>query len=163
MCVIQGFLHAILSLQNVATKATRTLYAQMAELAWDVYRATTTRSFAQRLRRLREWGNALTECPLKGKLLKLCGKKSGFLPADAHPTSLRTSTMVDRLMQGMDRYLFAKSYFHGTLASAERGIRAYCLLTNFRPTVYNPIAHVRFRDKDSPFEHLNGFVYHDNW
>lgn len=71
--------------------------------------------------------------------------------------------MIDRLMQGMDKCLFAKSSFHGTLASAERGIRAYCLLTNFRPTAYNPIAHLKFRDKDSPFERLNGFTYHESW
>jgi hypothetical protein len=163
VCVIQCFLHAVLSLKNAATKASQAVYHQMADLAWEAYRATTKRSFAQRLRRLREWSDTLTDSPLKERLLKLCRKKAVFMPAYDHPSSLRTSTMLDRLMQGMDKYLFAKSYFHGTFPSAERGIRAYCLLTNFRPTAYNPIAHLRFRDKDSPFEQLNGFVYHDNW
>jgi hypothetical protein len=163
ICVIQCFLHAVLSLKQVATKATQTLYRQLADLAWHVYHAPTKRSFAQRLRRLREWGDPLAESPLKGKLLKLCGKKAGFLPAYDHPHSLRTSNMLDRLMQGIDKYLFAKSYFHGTLISAERGIRAYGLLTNFRPLAYNPIAHMRERDTRTPFAQLNGFVYHDNW
>ena len=163
VCVIQCFLHAVLGLKNVTTKASQALYQQIADLAWQAYQATTKRSFAQRLRRLREWGDALVESPLKGKLRTLCGKKAGFLPAYDHPSSLRTSNMIDRLMHGMDRYLFAKSYFHGTLVSAERGIRAYCLLTNFRPMAYNPIAHMTCRDKNSPFEQLNGFVYHDNW
>jgi hypothetical protein len=163
VCVIQCFLHAVLSLKNVATRATQDLYQQIADQAWQVFHATSKRSFAQRLRRLREWGHTLTDRPLKEKLLKLCQKKAGFTPAYDHPTSLRTSNMIDRLMQGMDRYFFAKSYFHGTLAAAERGIRAYCLLTNFRPTAYNPIAHLRFRDQNSPFEQLNGFTYHHNW
>jgi hypothetical protein len=163
VCVIQCFLHAVLSLKQVATKGSQALYRHMADLAWEAYRATTKRSFAQRLRRLREWGDTLTDSPLKERLLKLCRKKAGFLPAYDRPTSLRTSNMIDRLMQGMDRYLFAKSYFHGTLVSAERGIRAYCLLTNFRPSAYNPIAHMRGRDTGSPFEQLNGFTYHDDW
>lgn len=163
MCVIQCFLHAVLSLKNVATKASHALYQQIADVTWQVYQARTKRSFAQRLRRLREWGATLAESPLKGKLLKLCTKKAEFTPAYAHPASLRTSNMIDRLMQGMDRYLFAKSSFHGTLPSAERGIRAYCLLTNFRPLAYNPIAHVREQDKHTPFARLNGFVYHGNW
>jgi hypothetical protein len=163
ICVIQCFLHAVLGLKQVATKASQSLYQQIADLAWQVYHATTKRSFAQRLRRLREWGTSLPVSPLKGKLLKLCAKKAGFLPAYDFPTSLRTSNMIDRLMQGLDKYLFAKSYFHGTLASAERSIRAYCLLTNFRPTTYNPIAHLKGRDQDAPFERLNGFTYHNNW
>jgi hypothetical protein len=163
MCIIPCFRHAVLRLKKAATKASQAVYHQMTDVAWQVYQATTKRSCAQRLRRLREWGETLAESPLKGKLLKLCAKKADFLPAYDHPQCLRTSNMLDRLMQGMDKYLFAKSYFHGTLASAERGIRAYCLLSNFRPTAYNPIAHLRFRDKDSPFEQLNGFVYHDNW
>jgi hypothetical protein len=163
VCVIQCFLHAVLRLKNAATKASQTVYHQIAAMAWEVYRATTKRSFAQRLRRLREWGDTLTDRPLKEKLLKLCRKKAGLTPAYEHPSCLRTSNMIDRLMQGMDKYLFAKSYFHGTLSSAEQGIRAYCLLTNFRPTSYNPIAHLRTHDKDSPFERLNGFTYHENW
>jgi hypothetical protein len=163
ICVIQCFLHAVLSLKNGSTKASQALYQQIADLAWQVYQATTKRSFAQLLRRLREWGNTLADSPLKGKLRKLWGKKAGFAPAYDHPKSLRTSNMIDRLMQGMDKYLFAKQHFHGTLTSAERGIRAYGLLTNFRPPVYNPIAGITGHDTGSPFEQLNGFTYHGNW
>ncbi|GAK52959.1 hypothetical protein U14_04218 [Candidatus Moduliflexus flocculans] len=163
VCVIQCFLHAVLGLKQVATNASHALYQQIVDVTWHVYHATTKRSFAQRVRRLREWGETLADSPLKGKLLKLCGKSPAFASAYDHPTSLRTSNMIDRLMQGMEKYLFAKSYFHGTLISAERGIRAYCLLTNFRPPAYNPIAHMTCRDKLSPFEQLNGFSYHENW
>ncbi len=163
ICLIQCFLHAILGIRNVATKATKALYDTMVEHAWEVSHAETKRSFSQRLRRLREWGNMLTASPLKAKLLKLCEKKAGFLPAYDFPTCLRTSNMIDRLMRGMDTYLFARQDFHGTLVSAEYGIRSYCVLTNFRPSMYNPIANDKRRDCDSPFTRLNGFTYHESW
>jgi hypothetical protein len=69
--------------------------------------------------------------------------------------------MIDRLMRGLDKYLFAKQYFHGTLVSAEYGVRAYCLLSNFRP--YNPSTVKETEGSHSPFERLNGFTYHENW
>jgi hypothetical protein len=164
ICLIQCFLHAILSIKNVSTRKTKALYDLIVEKAWMVYGAETKRCFSQRLRRLREWGDTLKESPLKTKLLKLCEKKAGFLPAYDFPTCLRTSAMVDRLMRGMDKYLFAKQYFHGTLVSAEYGIRSYCLLTNFRPSMYNPIAEgYVIRDVESPFTRLNGFTYHECW
>lgn len=163
ICLIQCFLHAILSIKNVATKKTRALYETIVEKAWEVYEAETKRSFSQRVRRLREWGSKLTGSPLKTRLLKLCEKKTGFLPAYDFPTCLRTSNMIDRLMRGMDKYLFARQGFHGTLVSAEYGIRSYCLLTNFRPYIYNPIARIKRLTPPSPFTELNGFAYHGCW
>jgi len=52
--LIQCFLHAILSIRNVSTKATKDLYNIIADKAWQVYEAKTKRHFSQRLRRLRE-------------------------------------------------------------------------------------------------------------
>ena len=164
ICVIQCFLHAILSIKNVSTTHTKALYALIVEKAWIVYRAKSKRSFAQRLRRFREWGSSVKDTALNTKLLKLCEKKAGFLPAYDFPHCLRTSNMIDRVMRGMDKYLFAKQYFHGTLVSAEYGIRAYCVLTNFRPMMYNPISEGhKIRDEESPFTRLNGFTYHECW
>jgi hypothetical protein len=163
VCVIQCFLHAVLGIRNVATKATKALYDDIIENAWHVYEAKTKRSFAQRLRRFREWGDTLKESPLKTTLQKLCAKKAGFLPAYDFPDCLRTSNMIDRLMKGMDRYVFAKQYFHGTLVSAEYGIRAYCLLSNFRPYAYNPANGLPHEETRSPFTELNGFSYHRCW
>ena len=162
ICIIQCFLHGILSIKNVATKATTKLYEQIANKAWQVYyQATTKQSFSQRLRRLREWGTTLAKSPLKDKLMKLCEKKAWFLPAYDFAKCLRTSNMIDRLMRGLDKYLFARQYFHGTLVSAEYGVRAYCLLSNFRP--YNPATVKETEGSHSPFERLNGFTYHENW
>lgn len=163
ICVIQCFLHAVLGIRNVATKATKSLYDDMIGKAWQVYEAKTKRSFAQRIRRFREWGDTLKESPLKTRLQKLCEKKADFLPAYDFPDCLRTSNMIDRLMKGMDRYLFAKHYFHGTLMSAEYGIRAYCLLSNFRPYAYNPANELSPSETRSPFTELNGFSYHPCW
>ncbi len=163
ICILQCFLHAILGIRKVATKATYTLYSTIVENAWQVYQGDTTRRFSQRLRRFREWGVTLKHSPLKTKLLKLCEKKTGFLPAYDFPQCLRTSNMIDRLMKGMDMYLFAKQYFHGTLVSAEYGIRAYCLLSNFRPYTSNPINGIPHTETRSPFTELNGFSYHTCW
>ncbi len=161
ICVIKCFLHAVLSIRRVATNATKALYQQIAEKTWDAYHAAAKRSFSQRIRRLREWGWTLTDGPLKQKLLKLCEKRDWFRPAYDFANALRTSNMVDRLMQGMEKYLFAKQYFHGTPAAASDRIRAYCQLTNFRP--YNPTTRIRLHALETPFERLNGFTYHDSW
>lgn len=164
VCLIQCFLHAILGIKQVATTATQPLYATIAEKAWQVYQGDTKRRFSQRLRRFREWGETLKDSPLKTKLLKLCQKKAGFLPAYDFPQCLRTSNMIDRMMKGMDRYLFAKQYFHGTLVSAEYGIRAYCVLSNFRPSTYNPVNGIpHHTETRSPFTEFNGFSYHRCW
>ncbi len=122
--LIRCFLHAILRIRHVATTATTALYTSIVEQAWEAYAATTTRSFSQRLRRLREWGETLTNSSLNTTLLKLCQNTAGFLPAYDFPQWLRTRNMIDRLMRGMDTYLFAHQGFHGTLVSAEYGIRA---------------------------------------
>jgi hypothetical protein len=161
ICMIQCFLHAVLNLKRVASKTTMSRYHQIIETAWNAYQATTKRQSAQRLRRLREWGETLAESKLKDTVLKLCAKRAWFTPAYDFAQSLRTSNMVDRLMQGLDKYLGAKQYFHGTLASAERGLRAYCLLANFRP--YSPATVKALGGVQSPVERINGFTYHDNW
>jgi len=163
ICVIPCFLHAVLRIRNVATTATMAWYERIIEQVWEAYRATNKRQFSQRLRRLREWGKSLHETPLKAALLKLCRNREGFAAAYDFPTCLRTSNMVDRLMRGMDRYLFAHQGFHGTLVSAEYGIRSYRLLTNFRPSCYNPLAGGANGECESPFTRLNGFRYHTSW
>jgi len=163
ICLIRCFLHAVLGIRNAATTATIAWYRRILDRVWDVYGATTKRQFSQRLRRLHEWGKSLHESALKTALLKLCQKKAGFLPAYDFPTCLRTSNMVDRLMRGMDKYLFAHQGFHGTLVAAEYGIRAYGLLTNFRPSPYNPRQGEANRNCASPFTQLNKKTYHECW
>ena len=71
--------------------------------------------------------------------------------------------MIDRLMRGMDKYLVGMQFFHGTLVSAEYGIRSYCLLTNAQTYMYNPTASDKCQNTRSPFTQLNGFTYHECW
>ncbi len=114
MCVIQCVLHAVVSIKRVASKTTKALYAQIREKAWNAYHAPTKRHFSQRLRRVREWGDTLPDGTLKETLVNVCDKKLGCMAAYDFASCLRTSHMVDRLMQGLDKYLFAKQYVHGT-------------------------------------------------
>jgi len=86
----------------------------------------------------------------------------GNLWAYAYPTAHRTSNMLDRLMDHLDRRFYAAHYFHGQLLTADAGrvVRAGALLGNFLP--YCPRA-AAAQNYQSPAHKLNGLVYHDNW
>ena len=159
--VIECFLHAILGIRNVATKKTSALFSEILDKAWNAYQAETLASFAQRLRRLREWATKLEKTKLRDKLLKLCKKKEFFTDAYHHKTAHRTSNMVDRLMNGMERFIYSARYFHTTSKSAEKLMRSYVLIYNFSPSCPQTIK--KYDGKISPAERLNRFKYHDKW
>ena len=69
-------------------------------------------------------------------LEKLRKNRSHYSVYYDHPGAMRTSNMLDRLMQRMDRRLFDTQYFHGHMRSADLGLRGWCLIQNFAP--YNP-------------------------
>ena len=117
--------------------------------------------FLGRLRRLQEWAETLEDSPLKIKLIKLCAKKDWFTVAYDFPSCYRTSNMIDRLLDIMDRWLFARKWFHGKITSAEKGLRAFCLIHNFRPSCSTTVK--KHYGQASPFERLNGFTYHNCW
>jgi hypothetical protein len=73
---------------------------------WHLYRASSKRHFAQRLRRLLEWGNQRTlPKAIDGRLQRLKDKSSFFQRAFDFPTAYRTSNEVDRPMNYLDRIL----------------------------------------------------------
>ena len=74
---------------------------------------------------------------------------------------VRTSNMIDRLMQRMDRHLFSTFYFHGHLASAKLSIRGWALIHNF--ATCNPTTVKKHNGMRSPAERLNQFRRHDSW
>ncbi len=76
------------------------------------------------------------------------------------PNAYRTSNMIDRHMDPMDRWLVSAHFFHGHRSSAELQIRSWAILHNFWPYCPRADACKRF---NSPAHKLNGFVYHDNW
>ncbi len=129
---------------------------------WDCYKAETKASFSQRVRRLHEWA-IKSEIPsiMMDKIAKLQNNLPSFSIAYDFPNSHRTSNMIDRLMQRMDRYLFCTQYFHGNLDSAISGIRGWALIHNFAPS--NPYTVMMHDGLKSPAERINGFCYHENW
>jgi len=162
IAIIQCFLHAFLKIRNCCKKRFKEIYPEVAQQVWDAYKAIDAISFLDRIAALENWA----EEKLQGtgsalqSVQKLCAKADLFVLAFDHPTAYRTSNMIDRHMQPMDRWLFHTQSFHGHLASAEKAVRAWAIFHSFWE--YCPRANVRKKFK-SPAHKLNGFVYHDNW
>lgn len=77
------------------------------------------------------------------------------------PQGYRTSNALDRLMNYQDSYIYSMKYFHGNIQLAGMQMRAMALLWNFHP--YGQRTKLDHPEKFSPFEELNGFLYHENW
>lgn len=157
--LILCFLHSVLKIHDRCRGALRQF---LLDQAWRAYEATTKSQFAQRLRRLREWVEAnLDPGDLKDTVLKLCQQKPQFMGAYDAPAAARTSNAVDRVLNVLDRVLYAMRYFHGTQISARLGVRAMALQWNFHP--YGQRTQRSGPTRSSPFADLNGFQYHPNW
>lgn len=160
--IIKCFLHAFISIRDRAKKKYRDLFNEFAEAVWHAYKAENKRFFSQRIRRLKEKALAeIKEDLVLEKVLALCDKAPNFAKAYDHPNAHRTSNMVDRLMRWLDRYVFNMQYFHGTLASAEQGIRAWAILRNYQP--YGSRTVGSKTELVCAATELNGFKYCDNW
>lgn len=160
--VILCFLHSVLGIQQYLRRS-QDLYAVITDKLWNLYQTTSKRQFAQRLRRLQEWATPqqVESERVRDKLHKLKAKAPQFQVAYDFPDAHRTSNALDRLMNYQDRYLYSMQYFHGTFQSARLQLRAMALLWNFHP--YTQRTRSANPERSSPFEELNGFVYHDNW
>ena len=160
--LIACFLHIFISIRDRTRKKFKELFQVAATKLWDCYKAETKASFSQRVRRLHEWAKK-SEIPsiMMDKIAKLRNNLPSFSIAYDFPNSHRTSNMIDRLMQRMDRYLFCTQYFHGNLDSAISGIRGWALIHNFAPS--NPYTVMMHDGLKSPAERINGFCYHENW
>jgi len=160
LVIINCFLHAVLSIKNVATKKTADLFSEVKDKVWNTYKAKNKHSFSQRIRRIREWAENISDTRIKEKVLKLCKKKYSFMASYDYDNAYRTSNMVDRLMDFLDKFLYNRKYLKGKKETAQKSITAFCISHNFRP--YAPVT-VKKQNVRSPFEKLNGFQYHDNW
>jgi hypothetical protein len=157
--VILCFLHAFLSIRTRA-KHLKDTFQAIRQRAWDIYHAPQPADFLKQVADFQSWAQQHATGPTLDAILKLCSKADLFVLAFAHPLAYRTSNMLDRQMDPLDRCLYAARYFHGHLMSAEYQIRAWALFHNFQP--FCPRAKIRELYL-SPFHKLNGFVYHDNW
>lgn len=160
--VISCFLHVFIKIRDRSKKKFKDIYQQIATKLWDCYYAQSKSSFSQRIRRLCEWAKK-TSAPsfILEKIEKVQNNLASFSIAYDFPGAHRTSNMLDRLMQRMDRHLFSNQYFHGSFSSAELGIRAWALILNFAPS--NPITIKKHDGLLCPAERINKFRYHDNW
>lgn len=159
--LILCFLHAWLKIQNGAKRLTQ-VFPQLKKQVWHLYHSNNRATFAQRLRRFRDWAiTKLPNEPALAKILQLSHKSAHFKIAFDHPQSYRTSAHLDRLMNYQDRQLYAAQYFHGHLSSAKLFLRASAMLWNFHP--YGTRTQANFPNRSSPFADLNGFQYHPNW
>ena len=161
--LILCWLHVYINLRDRSQYKLGIIFRTVAEKLWYCYRAVTRASFSQRLRYLLEWAHNSPDLPkfMLDKLDKLYKNADDFRNAYSFPLAHRTSNMVDRLMQRMERHLVSMQYFHGSRNSAELSVRGWALIYNFAP--FNPYT---IKQKDgwrSPAEVLNEFRYHDSW
>ena len=155
------FLHFVLKIKN-RCRSDKDLLHTLQDKIWSAYHAENRASFAQQLRRLREWvAPRQMATTVKEKVLDLCAHAADFKIAFDPPGAYRTSNALDRLMDYQDRLLYTMQYFHGTLESAGLYVRAMALVWNFHP--YGQKTQKKYGARASPFQQLNGFVYHDDW
>jgi hypothetical protein len=159
--IILCFLHAFLKIRERAKHLNETFEA-LRERVWVAYHAPDSRTFSQRLRRLREWALAYVDKEIvREKVLALCDKRSAFVLAYAHPGCHRTSNLVDRVLRRLDYHLYCGQHLHGSTPAAERGLRGWALIHNFAascPRTVRATPGLR-----SPAERLNGKRYHPEW
>lgn len=152
------YLHAVLKIMRRCTGEVR---HTVVTKAWHAYEARSQAVFAQRLRRLREWGAQHLTGPVGEAGAKLCRRRAQFATAYDCPRAARTSNAVDRLLNHLDRQLYSACYGHSTAAQLTKLARAVALTWNFHP--YGPRLRHDEPHRVSPFHDVNGFVYHQNW
>ena len=160
--VICCFLHVFIKIRDRSSKKYKDLFSMVADKIWDCYKAESKSSFSQRVRRLYEWAVREHLPDVMSKpIKKLKDNLYRYSKAYDLPGCHRTSNMVDRLMQRMDRHLISTFYFHGSLKSTELSIRGWSLIYNFAPC--NPRTVQKHNGWRCPSERLNQFRYHESW
>ena len=154
--IVLCFLHGFLKIRDRCRKD-HELHAAI----WNVYRAETAEDFHQRMAAFqswfaqRSWSQAVSDM-----VSKLWKRASQYAASYAHPGCRRTSNMVDRLMNGLTRFLYHGRGLHGHQNSSELRLRGWCLLQNFRP--FAPRAGPP-REYHSPAHRLNQHAYDPHW
>lgn len=160
--IISCILHIYIKLRDCSKKKWQVAFNLVADKFRECYNAPTKASFSQRVRRFSEWAETADIPDFMHKRIKKMHRNiAKFSIAYKFPGSHRTSNMLDRLMQRMDRRLSASQYFHGTLEAANFGMRGWCLILNFAPS--NPNTAQKTPELSSPAERINGSAYHTDW
>jgi hypothetical protein len=129
---------------------------------WDAYEAKTPTSFAQRIRRLKEWAiKKMDDSPMKNNVLDLCNKAALWKVFYQYPEAHRTSNMLDRLMKLMKRCIKNAQFFHSSPPQATCYMRAFALAYNFSPS--NPWTIKKHNGLICPADRINKMTYSDDW
>ncbi len=159
IAVILCFLHGFLKIRDRC----RRKFADLKKQVWEVYHATTAKEFTQRMESLKTWVDQ-REFPatVLTYVNKLTALTERYAEAYEHPGCHRTSNLVDRLMNLLDRMVHSGRRLHGHLMSAESRLRGWALLINFRPF---SVRHQSRREVcwHSAAERVQETSYHDNW
>ena len=155
------FLHSFIKIRSCGKRLGDT-YFELCDKVWAVYHAATETEHDILMADLAIWAlHNLPDGPALEATIKLCCRFDKFSLAYSFPNAHRTSNMVDRHMDPMNRYLFAGKYFHGHLMTAEFRIRGWALIHNFRP--FCPRSNPAKQGFQSRAHRLNGSVYHHHW
>jgi len=139
--VILCFLHSFIKIRD-RCKQMLGQYEEIKTRVWEIYRSDDKNTFTQRIAGFKEW--AIEKMP-KGNVLdavlKLCNKAPEFVKAYDHPSAYRTSNMLNRHMDPMDRYRMFAGIFYRHLMSVEYSTRSWALLHNLHP--YSPRSKIK--------------------
>jgi len=128
---------------------------------WAAYHAPTALQFVAALAALRAWAvRTLADSPARTALLKLCARAADFAVVYDYPQAHRTSNMLDRQMDRMDRCFYSAHYFHGQLMTRALAVRAGARLHNFTPDCPRTATAQHYTARA---HRLNGRVYHTDW
>lgn len=158
------FLHLYLSIRDAMKRSEEEAFTEISTRLWGCFAAESKASFSQRMRRIGEWmkrGELAVNKKIQTKVKNARESLENYARAYDFPGAYRTSNMIDRLMQRMDKHLTSTQYFHGTQETADRSIRGWALIMNFAP--WNPSTVKLHEGRESPAENLNKFSYSDNW
>lgn len=154
--VILCFLHGFLKVRQRCRKAW-----ELHRRIWEVFHLPTAEQFREGMSGLWAWFQADTwSDPVREAVKKMVGRVNEYAQAYAYPGCLRTSNMIDRLMNRLTRLLYWTRGLHGHMRSTELYLRGWALLQNFRP--YAPRSNEP-RTYQSPAHKLNGKRYHPHW
>jgi hypothetical protein len=158
--LVRCFLHGWLNIRSRGELAEE--FPQLSAKVWRAYHAPDRRSFAQRLRRLREWARAnVKRAWVLEQVEKLCARAGEYGEAYSHPGCHRTSNMLGRVMRAMSRYNESGQHLHGSGEACNQHVRAWALLYNFRP--WHPATARGNGGWRCPAERLNQHRYHEDW
>ena len=160
--VIPCFLHAFIKVRHRKTQNQKAYFYEASDKIWHAYHAENIASFAQRIRRIKEWAlSKLSSTPMTCNIIDLCQKVDKWKVFYHYPQSYRTSNMLDRIMKLMKRCIKNAQYFHSTKEQATLYMRGFALVYNFTPS--NPWTVKEHNGVNSPANRVNQFTYSDDW